>query len=129
MKKKYIELQEKNTVIAMMDEKPSIIKEIEDINKNYAFILNKIDFIFRCSKSSNPYFKSKAVAQAGDIFDIRIGKKIAGQKVDYKYHKSMVDQYNRYILVLECIITALENLRNKHIGKKIKIENSIKKFL
>lgn len=129
MKKRFIELPKKNTVIAMMEEKPSIIKEIESVNKSYSFVLNKLEFMFGRKESGNPYFKSKAVAHDGDEFDIRIGRQIAEQKVDYKYHKSMVSQYNRYISLLENIITTLESLRNKHIGKKRKIENSMKKFV
>lgn len=129
MKKRFIELPEKNTVIAMMEKKPSIIKEIESANKGYAFVLNKLEFMFGRKESSNPHFKSEAVAHDGDEFDIKIGRQIAEQKVDYKYHKSMVSQYNRYISLLENIITALENLRNKHISKKRKIENNMKKFV
>lgn len=129
MKKKFIELPEKNTVIAMMENKHYISEEIKTVNKNYAFILNRIDFIFGRRESSNPYYRSEAVACEGDGFDVKIGRDIAGQKTDYKYHKSMIDQYNRYILLLESMIDALEKLRNKHISKKIKIKNNMKKFL
>lgn len=129
MKKRFIELPERNTIIAMMEKKPSIIEEIKGVNKSYAFVLNKLEFMFGRKESSNPYFRSEAVAHDGDEFDIKIGREIAEQKVDYKYHKSMVSQYNKYILLLENIITTLENLRNKHISKKRKIENSMKKFV
>lgn len=129
MKKRFIELPDKNTVIAMMEEKYSITKEVEKVNKNYAFIVNKIDFIFGRKESSNPYYKSEAVAHNGDEFDVKIGREIAGQKTDYKYHRSMVDQYNRYILLLESMIDTLEKLRNKHISKKMKIKNNMKKFI
>lgn len=128
MKKKYIELPEKKTVIAMMDKKHSISEEISSVSKKYAFILNRIDFIFGRNKSNNSYFKSKAIALEDDVFDVKIGREIAGQKVDYKYHKSMISQYNRYILLLENMIDTLENLRNKHIDKRRKIENDMKKY-
>lgn len=129
MKKRFIELPGRNTVIAMMEKKPSIIKEVESANKKYAFVLNRLEFMFGQRESSNPYFKSTAVAHNGDEFDVETGREIAEQKVDYKYHKSMVNQYNKYISLLENIITVLENLRNKHISKKRKIENNMKKFV
>lgn len=129
MKKRYVELPEKNTVIAMMENKHSIADEVITVNKNYAFILNRIDFVFGREESSNPYYKSKAVANGNDVFDIKTGREIAGQKTDYKYHKSMVDQYNRHILMLENMIDVLEKLRNKHIEKKRKIKDNIKKFI
>lgn len=129
MKKKYYELPEERTVIAMMEKKCSVANELENVSKKYAFILNRIDFIFGRKDSSNPYFKSEAVADENDEFDIQIGREIAGQKADYKYHKSMIKQYNRYILLLENMITALENLRNKHITRKRKIESNMKKYM
>lgn len=129
MKKKFIELPEERTVIAMMEENHTVVKELEKTSKKYAFILNRIDFMFGRKDSGNSYFKSEAVADKNDLFDINIGREIAGQKVDYKYHKSMVKQYNRYILLLENIIDTLENLRNKHIDKRRKIENNMKKYM
>lgn len=129
MKKRYIELPEKNTIIAMMENKHSIANEVKTVNKNYAFILNRIDFIFGRKESSNPYYKSTAVADRDDVFDLKTGREIAGQKTDYKYHKSMIDQYNRHILLLENMIDILEKLRNKHIDKKRKIADNMKKFV
>lgn len=129
MKKKFIELPKENTVIAMMENKHSIADEVKTVNKNYAFILNRIDFIFGRKESSNPYYKSTAVATGDDVFDAKIGREITGQKTDYKYHKSMVAQYNRYILLLENMIDTLEKLRNKHISKKRKITENMKKFI
>lgn len=129
MKKRYIELPEERTIIAMMEEKHTVAKELEKVSKKYAFILNRIDFIFGRKGSSNPYFKSEAVADENDSFDVKIGQEIAGQKVDYKYHKSMIIQYNRYILLLENMIATLENLRSKHISKKRKIESNMKKYI
>ena len=128
MKKKFIELPEKKTVIAMMEEEHSVSEEILSANKKYAFILNKLDFIFGRSKLGNPYFKSKAIASEDDMFDAKIGREIAGQKVDYKYHKSMISQYNRYISLLEDMIDMLETLRNKHINKRRKIERHMKEY-
>lgn len=129
MKKKFIELPEKNTVIAMMENKHSVANEVKTVNKNYEFILNRLDFVFGRKESSNPYYKSKAVADGDDTFDVKTGRKIAGQKADYKYHKSMIDQYNRYILLLENMIDTLEKLRNKHIDKKRKITDNMRKFI
>lgn len=129
MKKKYVELPEERTVIAMMDKKYSVANELENVSKKYAFILNRIDFIFGRKDSGNPYYKSEAVADENDEFDIKIGREIAGQKVDYKYHKSMIKQYNRYILLLENMIDMLEKLRNKHIDKRRKIIDNMKKFI
>jgi len=128
MKKKFIDIPEKNKVIAMMEEKHSIIDEISNMSKKCAFILNRIDFMFGRKGSSNPYFKSEAVAYSPDTFDIKTGRKIAGQKVDYKYHQSMIKQYNRYIELLKDIIDTLERLRNEHISKRIKIVNNMKRF-
>ena len=128
MKKKFIAIPEKNKVIAMMEEKYSIIDEIKKSNKKFAFVLNRIDFMFNRKDSSNPYFKSEAVAYSPDVFDIEIGREIAGQKVEYKYHRSMVTQYNRYIGLLEDIIDFLERLRNEHISKSRKITDNMKRF-
>lgn len=128
MKKKFIDIPEKNKVIAMMEEKYSIIDEIKKSNKKFAFVLNRIDFMFNRKDSSNPYFKSEAVAYPPDVFDIEIGREIAGQKVEYKYHRSMVTQYNRYIGLLEDIIDFLERLRNEHISKSRKITDNMKRF-
>ena len=128
MKKKYIDIPEKKTVIALMDKKYTVTEELESFNKKIAFILNKLDFMFKQNESSNPYFKSKAVAHESDEFDVKVGREIASQKVDYKYHNSMIKQYNRYIDTLENIITTLELLRNKHISKSRKIKSKMKKF-
>ena len=129
MKKKFIELPKENTVIAMMENKHSIADEVKTVNKNYAFILNRIDFVFGRKESSNPYYKSTAVADVNDTFDAKVGREIAGQKTDYKYHKSMVDQYNRHILLLENMIDTLEKLRNRHIDKKRRITDNMKRFI
>lgn len=129
MKKRYVELPEKNTVIAMMENRHSVADEVKTVNKNYAFILNRIDFVFGRKESGNPYYRSTAVSDGDDTFDAKIGREIAGQKTDYKYHKSMVDQYNRHILLLENMIDTLEKLRNKHIEKKRKITDNMKKFI
>jgi len=128
MKKKFIDIPEKNKVIAMMEEKHSVIDEISNASKKYAFVLNRIDFMFGRKDSTNPYFKSEAVAYLPDTFDVKTGHEIAGQKVDYKYHKSMIKQYNRYIGLLEDIIDTLERLRNEHIAKNRKITKNIRKF-
>lgn len=129
MKKRFIELPEKNTVIAMMENKHSVANEVKTVNKNYEFILNRLDFVFGRKESSNPYYKSKAVSDGDDTFDVKTGREIAGQKADYKYHKSMIDQYNRYILLLENMIDTLEKLRNKHIDRKRKITDNMRKFI
>lgn len=128
MNKRFIELPEKKMVIAMMEKRHTILEEILPASKKYAFIFNRLDFIFGRKEPSNPYFKSKAIASEDDVFDAKIGREIAGQKVDYKYHKSMICQYNRYILLLEGMINALEELRNKHISERRKIENNMKKY-
>lgn len=129
MQKKFIELPEKKTVIAMLEKPHTIEDELNNVDKKVGFILHRLDFLFGRNKPSNPYFKSVAKCSEEDSFDINIGRKIAGQKVDNRLHKAMIKQYNRYINMLEDVISTLEQLRNEHITKSLQIEEEIRRNL
>ena len=122
MNKKFIVIPEKKTVIAMLEKNIALVDELKNVNENFAFILNRIDFIFGRTKSSNSLFKSYAKCVDTDTFDESISKKIASKKVETKFHTSMCKQCNRYIRFLEEMIDALKEIRYLHetVLKEIK---------
>jgi hypothetical protein len=128
VKKRFIEIPEKKMVIAMLDKKYSAVDEVKRINHRAAFILNRTDFIFGRAPLANSYFKSIARCNGNDTYDRKIGRNIARRKVDYKYHKSMANQYNYYIRLLEDIIAMLEQLRNEHIQERLHIESEMQEY-
>jgi hypothetical protein len=128
MKKKYIEQPENRKVIAMLQERQEVIDEVSNYNQKMADILYIIDEIVGKQTSKNPTYKSCAICDDRDEFDVKIGRKIAADKVDLKYHTAMTKKYNRYIGMLEDIIIVLEGLRNVHLQKRLLAEDDLQKY-
>lgn len=86
---------------------------------------------FDMSNLDIPYevlYKGIAKCDEHDEFNEEIGKKIAGNKAEMKYHIAMAKKYKVLVSLIEKAYEELYVLECKHANKAFKINNNIKKY-
>lgn len=73
-------------------------------------------------------FKGKAVALAMDDFDVGIGKKIAGLKIDYKYHVLMMKRYKYLMKMMKKLLNECKRLEREHFAYAVKCDYELNKY-
>lgn len=101
--------------------------------KTRKFLLRTLDLYTRFKRFPaldipNTDFKSIARCDKFDAFDEKIGKEIAGSKVDIKYHKAMAKKYGMIMGILDKAKDEINKLYNKHETEADNIEENIKKY-
>ena len=126
MKKIYIDKNKRRVVVNLHD-KETVQDELKRLDENLFDLINSIKFPNK-NKDEEKVFTGIAKCQDSDYFDENVGLDIAECKAYYKYHKSMVNEYNEKIIYLNKTIRHLEELRNLHIRKHINIDNYLKRY-
>lgn len=86
-------------------------------NKMERIILKDIECVCEYTNYENPYFTSVSECVDDDEFNEELGRDIAAEKVDMKFHVSAAKRCEVYINYLENMINNLKQIQAKHDKK------------
>lgn len=95
----------------------SILNEFNPNDKKFAALLQETNRIYKKELPhgySNIDCLSFSECLNDDTYSEEVGKTIAGAKVDYKYHKRIINKCNGYIKLFTTIINKLEEIKRHH---------------
>lgn len=73
-------------------------------------------------------YKGVAKCDKHDKFDEEIGKKIAGDKAEMKYHFAMAKKYKKLVEIIGKAYEELYTLECKHVNKALKLNDRIEQY-
>lgn len=132
MRKRFITNEENGTVIAILDDYEDVCKEVlrRCTNNTAITVLGAIFNFEECDLkelNTNSVFKGVAKCDGSDKYDERIGKDIAGNKADMKYHNAMAKKYKMIFNVLKEAAEEIDRLYARHTVKAYNIKNDLER--
>ena len=130
MRKRYIVNPEDRVVVAMYDDVNAFDDAYEEVIKSCSHTTRGL---FNCpmmvmETAGDPSINTlKALSRCDEVdtFDEKIGKDIAGAKLDMKRHLKFARQYDRYLGILEKAMGELYKLAKYHRDKARAIQDDL----
>lgn len=140
--KRYIINPEEKVVVAMMnantidpDDTAGVADEVVEKCTSLTMyaVIELINRAVDCNMPNldipcDELYKGIAKCDEYDDFDPVLGKQIAGNKAEMKYHIAMSKKYKRLVDILGKAYEELYILECEHANKALKISNNIKKY-